>query len=272
MQGKRSEAQEAIRLRGGSILDDIDSVKLAKLLSTVGLINGLSASLAPKQSAEQYGLDMAKKGKKNQKERDLTTFIFEHAGSAMLSANILALSLANGGDTTQAIGYSYLPFLALNARNAIQDRATKNGFPAWTQKFLTVVHGFLSWSLITGQSNSPMLSKIGAVWLGINGILGALSPKKFAKSWGQDEKNIGVDAEGMMKFFGYSLLALGGAHGSLVQGAEWTEALGYCYATYLAAAIDGNFVSKTAEKSGLKKGPQYFWMLLEVLAIAKFLR
>jgi hypothetical protein len=258
-------AREALRLRGGS--DLVDPVAMAKAMTALLTVAGLQCMVAPNSAYDTYGIKKGTK-KKDKKDNDVLDFIVETNGVASLGNALLSWSIINGAGPMKALGYGYLPHALVCLKNVKDKRATKVGLPEWTQKFLTALNGFFAYSFLTDQSYCPTLSKIASGWALFNGILGALRPKKFAKSWGL--KNLDGKAEGLLKHFGFQLAGLGIMTGYLGQGTESTELIGYLWATYLASQIDSMFISKTL--TDLKKTPLYVWMLLEAAATATLLK
>jgi hypothetical protein len=257
-------AREALRLRGGSDLVDAETV--TKVLTAIMTMTGLQCTISPKSTYETYGIEVSKK-KKDKKSNDILDFVMENNGLATLSSAAVVWSMISGADPMKAIGYGYVPYVLSGLKNIKDKRATKVGMPEWTQKFFVALNGFFAYSFLTGQAYCPTLSKIAAGWSMFNGLFGALLPKKFSANWGLTGMN--AKSEALMKHFGYQLIAFGLLSGSLAQGTELTKALGYSWATYLAAGIDGKFISKTFADQ--KNGPMYTWLLLEAAATAKFL-
>jgi hypothetical protein len=256
--------REALRLRGGSDLVDADS--MAKVMTALATLSGLQVTLAPKSAYDAYGIKKSTK-RKDKKKNDVLDFVLESNGIATLANVVLSWAMINGADPMKAIGYGYVPWVLSGLKNIKEKRATKVGMPEWTQKFFTALNGFFAYSFLTGQSYCPTLSKIASGWTLFNGIFGALRPKKFSKNWGL--KDLNGNAEGLMKHFGYQLVAFGLLSGCVGQGTEFNQALGYAWATYLAAQTDNMFISKTLDD--LKKEPIYVWMLLEAAATATLL-
>jgi hypothetical protein len=206
--------------------------------------------------------------KKDKKNNDVLDFVVESNSIATLASCVLTWAMINGADPMKAIGFAWTTWALSSLKNIKENRAAKVGMPAWMQKFRLALESFFAVSFATGQSYCPVLGKIAAGWGLLNGLFGALRPKKFAKSWGLNDMN--SYSEAMMKHFGYQLVAFGLLSGGVAQGTELMKTLGYFWATYLTAIFDAKFISKTF--ADLKSGPLYFWMLLQAAATAKLLR
>ena len=251
-------AAPVLRLRGG--LGGVDTTTAAKALSYLTSANAGYMALAPKEAAGMYGMS---------DPTPMQEWMLENCGWMMVTQMIISWCSLNGVGYLTATGYSYLPWVILGVQNVLTKRATTVGAPEWTQMFFTALNAFFFYSLTQNAFNAPTVAKVAAGWNALNGLFAYAAPKTFGSNWGLAEMD--DMTANIFKFFGACLVSTGVLAGGLAMGKDFTTSLGYTWAVYMLSAIDSNFISKTIDEMGLDKGPQYFWLAIQVAAVAVLL-
>ena len=186
---------------------------------------------------------------------------FVFVGSAVMSW--LAL---NGATVNTALGCGIIPNLVQGAKTLLNDTPKKLGVPAPGMIFNTALNAFAVYALLTGQSYADKVAKFMIGFFGLNGIVFAIAPAVGAGAWGIKGND---KVEFLMKAFGFFITSWAVLGAALIKGEDAAKAIGYSFIPPLLSIIDSNLISKSVEKFGMAKNPQYFWAVVQVAIIAE---
>lgn len=243
--------EKSLALRGGFV----SPTDAAKVAATLVSANGAMMALSPSKAGETYGMEFS----------PMEEWIAEGMGFTFVGAAIMSWLALNGASTNTVIGCGILPQLVQMTKTLLNDTPKKLGVPAAGMIFNFGLCAFSVYALLTGQSYADNVAKFMVGFFGLNGVVFAVAPSVGAGAWGitGDDK-----VEFLMKNFGFFITSWAVLGGAVIKGEDAAKAIGYSFVPCLLGLIDGNLISKSVDKFGMAKNPQYFWAVVQIAIIA----
>jgi len=227
----------------------------------VSAANAGVMSLAPKKAGEMYGVASTK----------WTDFFAQWAGIMMFGQSLTAyLTLVHNMAMPKALAWGMVPSLIASLQDFLNDRMVGEMGMSDAAKYMPMlVNTFLTLGLFGKVPNvdAELVMKIGAVWMGVNGLHGYFATDAWMNNWGANGLTA-VD-KGMGKLMAQTMI--GGASyivASVFGGKSDLEAYGTMMAVYALGSIDGSFISKTTEAMGVESSKALFWAAIQLATAA----
>ena len=188
---------------------------------------------------------------------EVDNLIVKYIGGMMVSLVISQYSAIQGKDANTALGYGLIYPLIQLVQGALNDDSAKFGQEGPIKYLNLLITSVVTYTLLQGGPLDQALTcKVYAGWCALNGLFAYFAPDKMLEAWGADSKSVNPV---FLKFMGLSIAAIGATFWLLTTGESAIKTLGMTTALYLAAMIDGNFITKDAPGS---KNAQYFWIVI----------
>jgi hypothetical protein len=241
-----------LAVRGGA--GPVDPTLACQIGTTLVSANGAMMALSPSKVGDIYGLKLEPIGE----------WIAENGGMTFVGTAVASWLALNGASANTAIGWGVVPQVVIGVKTLLNDLPAKFGVPAPGMILNTALNVGVVYALLTDQSYAPTVIKALLAYYGLNSLGFILATEKAAGMWGikgSDETLL------MMKSFGWfigSFVAL--AYG-LSEDKGATTSIGYAFVLPLISILDNLFISKSADKFGLEKNAQYFWLAIQTMIV-----
>jgi len=205
--------EKSLKIRGGAL---VPKTSVAKVATTISLLQGAVAYLDPKSACESYGISTS----------PVAEIIMRRLGVVLIQMGILGVCLFfKNCSIHTAIGAASLGFVVEIARSLLQNEHKTIGFALGPQIIILLQCSTVAFVNLWNQKYADAVSKANAVWVMLNGILFALLPKWVLEvGWGWNSL---VDGKtlGMVSGFGYWFVAYAAYLVGLAWDVEATKAL-----------------------------------------------
>lgn len=255
----KKQLNPLLSVRGGA--GPLNEASVAKAATCfLGAYGGLIV-LSPKKMIEGYGLGATPE----------TDFVGKNSGVSIFSAALaMWCRIFKDSSVNHAAGLATIPWILCCVHSILNDKPKEIGYPAAVDYLNLAIFVFGAFATLTDASYANNVVKAMALWALANGLILAVNPVAFGKSYHVKQMGVIGRDELLMyswKTYGYDLIWLGIFMGLMGSGVDDLKAIGYSWLPGLIYLITVLFTSKEAEKFGMPKGPLYAWLIVEAIVL-----
>lgn len=186
--------EKSLKIRGGAL---VPKASVAKVATTISLLQGAVAYLNPNSACESYGISTS----------PVAEVIMRRLGVVLIQMAILGVCLFfKNCSINTAIGAASLGFVAEISRSLLKNEHKTIGFAFGPQVFILLQCSAVAYVNLWNQKCADAVNKANAVWIMLNGFLFALLPKWVLEvGWGME--HFDGKTLGMVSGFGYWFIA-----------------------------------------------------------------